>query len=317
MPRVSPLRSAQNEDSFFVILLACSLLSLAACGAEHRTAPRVDDFRPMRIVSLDYCADQYVLQLVEPERILALSRDAQKEFSYLRDLAADLPTVRPAAEDVLVLGPDLVIRSYGGGPNAQAFYARAGVAVLNIGSANTIGEVMTVMAEVAAGLGESERGAEVIEETRRRLAALPAASRPETTLPEASPPETTSPASFPPATSRPPQTLYMTAGGATTGPGSLVHEMLLAAGLENYERTPGWQSIPLESLAFEAPELVAYASFGAGADNLDAWSAMRHPLAQSQLAGRSVVALDGAWTACGAWFLLDAVEALARSAAAQ
>ena len=244
----------------------------------------------MRIVSLDYCADQYVLQLVEPERILALSRDAQREFSYLRDLAADLPTVRPAAEDVLVLGPDLVIRSYGGGPNAQAFYTRAGVAVLDIGNANSIGEVMTVMADVAAGLDESERGAEVIEETRRRLEDLP---------------ESTAAL----------RTLYMTAGGATTGPGSLVHELLLAAGLQNYERTPGWQSIPLERLAFEAPELVAYASFGAGADNLDAWSAMRHPLAQSQLAGREVVPLEGAWTACGAWFLLDAVEALARSAA--
>ena len=30
---------------------------------------------------------------------------------------------------------------------------------------------------------------------------------------------------------------------------------------------------------------------------------------------REVVPLNGAWTACGAWFLLDAVEALARSAA--
>ena len=263
---------------------------LAACDAEHGTAPQVGDFRPTRIVSLDYCADQYVLQLVEPERILALSRDAQREFSYLRDLAANLPTVRPTAEDVLVLGPDLVIRSYGGGPNAQAFYARAGVAVLNIGNANTIDEVLAIMADVAAGLGESERGAEVIEETRRRLAALP---------------ETTTAL----------RTLYMTPAGVTTGPGSLVHEILLAAGLENYERTPGWHSIPLERLAFEAPELVAYASFGAGAEHPDAWSAMRHPLAQSQLAGREVVPLDGAWTACGAWFLLDAVEALARSAA--
>jgi len=263
---------------------------LAACYAEHRTAPQVGDFRPMRIVSLDYCADQYVLQLVEPERILALSRDAEREFSYLRDLAAGLPTVRSTAEDVLVLGPDLVIRSYGGGPNAQTFYARAGVAVLDIGNANTIDEVMTVMAEVAAGLGESERGAEVIEETRRRLENLAEST---TAL----------------------RTLYMTPAGVTTGPGSLVHEMLLAAGLENYERTPGWHSIPLERLAFEVPELVAYASFGAGAEHPDAWSAMRHPLAQSQLAGREVVPLDGAWTACGAWFLLDAVEALARSAA--
>lgn len=275
-------------------ILVCLLFSLAACDTGIRTVPQAGDFRPMRIVSLDYCADQYVLQLVEPERILALSRDAEREFSYLRERAAGLPTVRPAAEDVLVLGPDLVIRSYGGGPNAAAFYARAGVAVLNVGNAGTIDEVMAVMADVAAGLGEPERGAAVIEGMRRRLGVLSELTRSAGTIP--------------------PRTLYMTPAGVTTGPGSLVHETLLAAGLENYEQTPGWHSIPLERLAREQPELVAYASFGAGAEHPDAWSAMRHPLAQSQLADREVVPLDGAWTACGAWFLLDAVEALARSA---
>ena len=271
-------------------ILAYLLFSLAACDGSPGAAPRAGEFRPMRIVSLDYCADQYVLQLVEPERILALSRDAEREFSYLREQAAGLPKVRPAAEDVLVLGPDLVIRSYGGGSNASAFYARAGVGVLDIGIADTIEEVLSVVENVAAGLGEPERGRVIVEEMRRRLAALP-------------------------ATTRHLRTLYMTSGGVTTGPGSLVHEMLLAAGLANFQQEPGWRPIPLERLAREQPETIAYASFGAGAERPDAWSAMRHPLAQAQLNGREVVPLDGAWTACGAWFLLDAVEALARNAA--
>ena len=270
-------------------ILACLPFLLAACDEGLRTVPQAGEFRPMRIVSLDYCADQYVLKLVEPARILALSRDAAREFSYLRDLAAGMPTVRPVAEDVLVLGPDLVVRSYGGGPNAAAFYARAGVAVLNVGNANTIDEVMSVMADVAAGLDEPERGQAVIEETRQRLASLPE-SGPES------------------------RTLYMTPGGVTTGPGSLVHEMLIAAGLQNFQQTPGWRPIPLELLAFEAPELVAFATFGASAAHQDAWSAMRHPIARTQLADREVVPLQGAWTACGGWFLLDAVEALARGA---
>ena len=274
----------------FRTMLTTMLFSLAACDAALDSAPRAGDFRPERIVSLDYCADQYVLQLVEPERILALSRDAEREFSYLREAAAGLPTVRPAAEDVLVLGPDLVIRSYGGGPNAASFYTRAGVAVLDIGSADTIDEIMSVMADVAERLGEPERGRAVIDEMRRRLAALP---------------ESTTDS----------QTLYMTPAGVTSGPGSLVHEMLRTAGLENFQQEPGWRSIPLERLAREQPDLVAYASFGAGAEHPDAWSAMRHPLAQAQLADREVVQLNGAWTACGAWFLLDAVEAMARSAA--
>lgn len=268
-------------------MLTIMLFSLAACDAPLDTAPRAGDFRPMRIVSLDYCADQYVLKLVEPERILALSRDAAREFSYLREQAVGIPTVRPVAEDVLVLGPDLVIRSYGGGPNAAAFYAHAGVEVLSVGNASTIDEIMTVMADVATGLDESERGQAVIEEMQQRLAALSEATNS-------------------------PQTLYMTPAGVTSGPGSLVHEMLLAAGLENYQQIPGWRPIPLESLAYEAPDLVAYASFGASSGHQDAWSAMRHPIARDQLKDREMVPLQGAWTACGGWFLLDAVEALAR-----
>lgn len=244
----------------------------------------------MRIVSLDYCADQYVLKLVEPERVLALSPDAAKEFSYLRGSAAGMPTVRPVAEDVLVLRPDLVVRSYGGGPNAAAFFARAGVPVLNVGNAGTIGEILSVMAQVAAGLNETARGRAVIEETRRRLAALS------------------------PGLTGPPA-LYLTPSGVTTGPGSLVHEMLLAAGLSNYQQNPGWRPIPLERLVYQPPELVAYANFNASTAYRDLWSAMRHPLARNQLRNREVVTLQGAWTACGAWFLLDAVEALAGRAA--
>ncbi|MCA8893462.1 MAG: ABC transporter substrate-binding protein, partial [Hyphomonas sp.] len=71
-------------------------------------------------VSLDYCADQYVLKLADREQILAISPDGDKEFSYMHEAAEDVPTVRPVAEDVLVLKPDLVVRAYGGGPNAEA-----------------------------------------------------------------------------------------------------------------------------------------------------------------------------------------------------
>ena len=272
------------------MILAGLLFSLTACDAAPDTGPRAGEFRPMRIVSLDYCADQYVLKLIGRERILALSPDAARAFSYMRELAPGIATVRPVAEDVLVLNPDLVIRSYGGGPNAAAFYARAGVAVLDVGYAETIPEIMTVMERVAAGLGESARGQAVIDAMRQRLAALP-----------------TRQAAL--------QTLYMTPAGVTTGPGSLIHEMLLAAGLENYQQVPGWRPIPLESLAYEPPELVAHATFGSTSGHQDMWSAMRHPLARKQLGDRQVVPLQGAWTACGGWFLLDAIEALSRSAA--
>ena len=101
-----------------VLILA---LVLAACGQGLEPTASPSD-RPMRIVSLDFCSDQYVLKLADRAQILALSPDAGREFSFMREAAAGLPTVRPVAEDVLILQPDLVIRSYGGGPKAGVFF---------------------------------------------------------------------------------------------------------------------------------------------------------------------------------------------------
>lgn len=263
------------------------LLVLAAgCGGEHAPPPDSSTQRPMRVVSLDVCADQYVLKLLERERILAVSPDATAGFSYLRDAARGLRVVRPVAEDVLVLKPDLVVRTYGGGPNAAAFFERAGVPVLSIGWAADIPDVFDTIESTAAGFAEQERGARLVAEMRERLERLQSSAAGRSAL-------------------------YMTPSGVTTGPGSLVHEMLVAAGLDNFQTQPGWQPIPLEQLAYESPDLVAAAFFDTHTNHPDGWSPMRHPVARAELSGRPAVSLRGAWTACSGWFLMDAVEALA------
>ena len=266
---------------------------LMACTEQGAVRPDQPD-TPTRIVSLDYCADQYVLKLADTDQILAVSPDAVKHFSYMREEAVGLPTVRPNAEDILILKPDLVVRAYGGGANATAFFERAGVPVLQVGFASQIdgedlGSIPAIIEHMAEGLGQVERGETLTKDFRDRLRKLETREPIETAL-------------------------YMTPAGVTTGPGSLVHEMLLAAGLENYEDEPGWRSIPLERLSYEQPDVIAAAFFETLKNRPDAWSASRHPVATAQLANRDTVPLEGAWTACGAWFILDAIEALAAGA---
>ena len=82
---------------------------------------QVSGEKPMRIISLDFCADNYVLKLADPDQGTAISPDAEKDFSHMRNAAAGFRTVRPVSENILILKPDLVVRSYGGGPNAAAF----------------------------------------------------------------------------------------------------------------------------------------------------------------------------------------------------
>ena len=276
--------SACERDSVIRWALAL-LLAPAACAPAP--APPRGPAVARRIVSLDYCADQYVLKLADRDRILALSPDAGQDFSYMRAAAVGVPRVAPRAEDVLVLEPDLVVRSYGGGPGAAGLLRRAGVPVLQLDYADSIAGVRAGVVKVASGLGVPARGEAIAATMGRRLAAL-----------------RTHPGGG--------EALYMTPAGVTTGSGTLVADMLAAAGLRNFQREPGWRPLPLERLAYQRPDVVAAAFYGSATNHPDGWSAARHPVARAQLRADRVVGLDGAWTACGGWFLLDAVEALAR-----
>lgn len=326
--------------------LACaSSILLTGCSLGNAATPQPIEapVRAMRIVSLDYCADQYVLKLVGRDRILALSPDATRDFSYMRAAARGVPNVAPRAEDVLVLKPDLVVRSYGGGADAGAFFARAGVPVLQLGFAEDLGGVRRVLLETAAGLGEPARGEAVAREMDARVAALREVHSSTFVPSPSTPPDGVAQdklqpsaevegrdlkgARLGPSTSlgtnvseregrSQPTLLYATPGGVTSGPGSLIHELIVLAGYRNFQTQPGWQPLPLEQLAYARPDRVAMAWFGRRDYNPDQWSAARHPL-MDRASDQPPIGLEGAWTACGGWFVLDAAEAMARARGAQ
>ncbi len=270
-----------------LILAALSCLVLQACSQAHDLP---DEDAPRRIISLDYCADQYVLKFADRSHILALSPDAEKSFSFMRDAANGLRQVRPRAADVLSLEPDLVVRSYGGGPNVTAFLERAGVPVVQVGFPQTIAEVRAEVVRIGSELGASDKATETAKEMDRRLAALANAKTPTS------------------------EALYMTPYGFTTGEGTLTHELITTAGLLNFQDRPGWNPLPLERLAYERPDLVAAAYFESGINREDNWSAARHPIARAQMRDLPVISIQGAWMACGGWFQLEAVDALAKAA---
>ncbi len=263
------------------------ILITGVCAALH--AGLVAGYEARRVVSLDYCADQYVLKLVDREHIAAVSMDADRDFSYMRDAADGLLQVRPSAENVLAMRPDLVVRSYGGGPNAAAFYRSLGLPVLQIAYTSSIEEVKQEILRVGEALdARADAAAIVIDmDTRLLKAAMARSSR---------------------------SILYVTPGGVTSGPGSLVHELIEAAGLANFQTERGWQPLPLEKLSLQQPELLATAFYNSATNHRNFWSAARHPIIKDQLSQAHSITLDSATTACGGWFLVDAVEKLVAGA---
>lgn len=241
---------------------------------------------PQRIVSVDFCADQYVLKLAAPEHIVALSPDATAPYSYMRKQAAAYPKVRPRAEDVLSLRPDLVVRAYGGGSHIKGPLKRAGVPVAQLPFAQDIEGIRQATLDVATSLQVLPKGRALVQEMDRRLAAIEAPQPPVSAL-------------------------YLTPAGVTTGPDTLIHTLLTRAGLQNFQTSSGWNPIPLEKLAYQQPDLVVTAYNDTPTNHVDAWSTMRHPIARQQTRNRPTLHLDPSHIACGAWFLVDAVESLA------
>ncbi len=263
--------------------------TVTLCGAVNQAVAQP----PQRVVSLDYCADQYVIQLIPRQHIVGVSPDATRRFSYLRHQARGLPVVRPVAEDIVVLKPDLIVRSYGGGATALKFFADLGIEVVQLGYANRLSQVRQNILDAAAQLRAVGKGRALVREMDKRLQDIAdqAAQRKDNV-----------------------DVLYMTPSGVTSGTGTLVDDMITAAALKNFQAKPGWHALPLERLAYESPGMVALAFFAALTNHTNVWSAIHHPVARRQHQQPASVRLNGAWTACGGWFLLDAVEALHEAA---
>ncbi|MEO1039411.1 MAG: ABC transporter substrate-binding protein [Pseudomonadota bacterium] len=264
------------------------LLGLAVALGSQAWA---DEARP-RVVSLDYCADQYVLALADRDQIAAISSGPDDAWSHFRSRAEGLPLVRAAAEDVIALQPDLILRSYGGGPRALGFYERLGLEVHQIGYEPGLDAARARVREIGAALGQAARADVLI-------------ARMDATLLEAG------------AEASNLGALYVTPGGVTAGAGVIVDDMLTAAGVRNLaaERgETGWPSLSLEALMLERPELVVTGFFNMPREQLDPWSASRHPLMRRRLDELTTIQLDGALLSCSAWFIAEAALKVSEAA---
>ncbi|MGB3627247.1 MAG: ABC transporter substrate-binding protein [Henriciella sp.] len=235
------------------------------------------------VVSLDYCADQFVMGLADRDQILAVSPHADRSFSHLRDKADGLPQVRALAEDVVALQPDLVVRSWGGDARALGFYEQLGIKTVQIGYASDFEGAARVTREIGAALGQDERADTLIEQL------------------EFNAPETGKSA------------LYLTPGGVTAGQGTMVDAIMQAAGIENAVSQQGWVTLPLEKLVQDPPERVLSAFFGFDEDTASNWSLSRHPAMQRILANAETIQMDESRLTCPAWFVADEARNVAEA----
>lgn len=255
-------------------LLAFGLAVSIGCTAQAR---------PLRVMALDQCADQYALALV-PDAELLLSHRADDADSYLKDAAKGHRMVRPSLETAVAERPDVVVRYWGGDARLLRRLERDGITVVTIEDSRDFEGIRDNIRRISSALQVNARGDRMIATMDAKLAASANAGQGR-------------------------KAAYLTASGFSAGPDTLIDSILRAAGFRNAMTQTGYQPFGLERALLQPPFAIVRGFFEqVFAD----WRGTgRHP-ALNRLHKEQVVAdLPASTLTCPAWFAADAVVTLA------
>lgn len=241
-----------------------------------------------RIVSLNLCADLLLVDLVEPSRIAALSRNARNEsLNPEPEKMAGFRLTGRTAEEALALGPDLVLAGAFAGRDAKAFLRAQGIPVFEVGIADTVNGIATVIRQTGDALNAADRAAQLIASMER-----PA-----------------------PPDGKRPTALNLQRRGFVAGRNTLMDDLMRRAGLENAAPFDGYRQFDAEGLMqLDADIIVLSKAPGAPADQGEAL--LQHPALQAHFGAAINVVVPGNLTVCAGPHVARAIDLLrgARSA---
>jgi iron complex transport system substrate-binding protein len=220
-----------------IFMIALGSMLILAFGALAQAEPpkRPPQQPPQRIVSVNLCTDQFVLALADREQIAGISRAAKDtHYSALVARAEGLPDHRGAAEEIVMMAPDLVVA--GAYANRQTVHLldRLGIAILNVPSVNRVHEIFPEIRKVADRIGRHDRGVKIANVLETRLQDFSVNEK------------------------RATGALYRP-GGYVLGRDSIVDDVMRAAGLGNRVAELGIRGedrLPLELLIMSPPDFL-------------------------------------------------------------
>jgi iron complex transport system substrate-binding protein len=266
-------------------LALCMTLCIGAAQAQD-----MQEAEPKRVVSFNLCADQLVLALADPSQIAGLSPYAtDPSLSVAADKARAFRKLDWQAESTIVLQPDLVFV----GPNDRSVTRRMltsqGLRVVETGFVSDLASARRQIREMAALLGQQERGEKLLADLDRARSRLAAVSRKggETAL-------------------------VVERGGYTQGPSSLAATLLSEAGLKPPPGAPAGYGgfIPLEKFLVLKPDLVFLKDPPWVATDQGAMFLV-HPAMRDLYPPERRVALQTRYTMCGGPALIAAFDYMA------
>ena len=210
-------------------MLRLLLLALALVLPVQAAPPR-----PHHIVSLNLCADQFLVRLADPGQIAGLTRlSHMPNMSPIAREAAHFATVGSSAEALLAAQPDLILTGWPGQADAAV---RAGLKTqtLVVPPANSYADIVGQVRLVAKAVGHPERGEALIRRMDVELGAIPKTGRGRTAA-------------------------DYQRRGYLSGAGTLMDDMMLRVGLRNLATElglPPLANLPLEQFVAHRPDFL-------------------------------------------------------------
>jgi iron complex transport system substrate-binding protein len=241
-----------------------------------------------RIVSLDQCADQYVLALAPRDEIAGLSKRALNDDSAERALAVGLPELRPTLESVLASQATVAVYYWSADARLPDELRGRGIAAVQIDEANDFPGIRANIRKIAAALDRRTAGEALVTRMDAELARANGAWGGA-------------------------RALYLTTYGFTAGKGTLVGAMMTAAGLTTAAASAGYSPAPLESLVLNPPKALVLGFFRDLAGGRQHWSVAGNGYLRGLVAQHAIASLPGSMLGCPAWTAADGVLALAQA----
>ena len=136
--------------------------------------------KPQRIVSLTMFSDDVLLELVDKDRLVAITTFAgDKDISNIADRVADFPSkITLNVEIVLSLNPDIVIVANWSDADQVKQLKKVGVNVFLMESGLTVDTIIAKIRTLAKVVGEVEKGERIVEDMKRRLTNISSSLKP-------------------------------------------------------------------------------------------------------------------------------------------
>lgn len=268
-------------------LAMAAILSMAGVAQ----AAEVDEAgAPRRIISVNLCADQYLLALADREQIAGLTRNAADPHMSAAAAQARGLLLGQSAEEVLAIDPDLVVGMPVRRSAVMAPLRSQNYRTLDLRAAESFADIVAQTRKVARAVGHPERGEAQVAHMQRQLHGLGQPGRGRVAA-------------------------HYQRRGFLTGTDTLIDDLMQRVGLVNLARKlgkPALSQLSIEELVAARPDFIIIESLTERITD-QGTEMLHHPA----LRDIPRLRLPHAWTVCGGPAYVQAVRSLVAQIAAE